>query len=167
MVPDLLTLSRGIIAGIIAILGFAGPQALEGVILLLMLGWTTDILDGRIARRCRKEATWIGDREFIFDMLLVFGSLCYLVLAGFVPSVPALIYVITGALVIVYCRSKVVTMLFAFPLVVLPFIVAYDKAPLEAWIYAIWALLAILFARRRFKGIIIEFIANAKDLLKG
>lgn len=30
MVPDLLTLLRGIIAGVIAVLGFSGPQVLEG-----------------------------------------------------------------------------------------------------------------------------------------
>jgi len=56
-VPDLLTASRGGIVLVIASLGLVGPRALEAVILLTILGWTTDILDGRLARRYHKEAT--------------------------------------------------------------------------------------------------------------
>ncbi|MEA1871520.1 MAG: CDP-alcohol phosphatidyltransferase family protein, partial [Candidatus Bipolaricaulota bacterium] len=69
--PDYLTASRGVIAVIIVALGFAGPKALEQVIILTLLGWTTDILDGRLARRYNKGATWVGEREFIFDMVMV------------------------------------------------------------------------------------------------
>jgi hypothetical protein len=163
---DFLTFSRGIIAGVIVILGFTGPQALEAVILLIVLGWTTDILDGRIARRYHKKATWIGEREFVFDMLMVFASLCYLVMAGVVPGVPALIYVAVATLFILHFRSKSVTMSFAFPLVLLPVIIAYFHALRAAWIYVTWAVLALLFDWRRFKGVVLEFIANAKALQK-
>jgi len=52
------------------------------VIFLTILGWTTDILDGRLARRYHKEATWVGEREFVFDMVMVFSGLCYLVMSG-------------------------------------------------------------------------------------
>lgn len=44
--PDLLTLSRGLVAAAIFSLGFVGARALEAVILLTILGWTTDILTG-------------------------------------------------------------------------------------------------------------------------
>ncbi len=88
-VPDLLTASRGGIALVIASLGLVGPRALEAVILLIILGWTTDILDGRLARRYHKEVTWVGEREFVFDMVMVFSGLCYLVMSGFIPLAPA------------------------------------------------------------------------------
>lgn len=163
--PDLLTTSRGIIAVVIALLGLVGPRALEVVILLIVAGWTTDILDGRIARHYSKEATWVGEREFAFDMVMVLGGLCYLVLAGFVPLTPAAAYVGVAALFIAYFRSKMVTMSFAFPIVALPLVIAYFNARRAAWIFIAWIVLALLFDWRRFKGVVLEFIANAKALL--
>jgi len=165
-VPDLLTGSRGIIAVVISFLGLVGPQALEAVILLIILGWTTDILDGRLARRYNKGATWIGEREFVFDMVMVFSGLCYLVMAGFIPLVPAAIYVVVAAVFIAYFRSKSVTMSFAFPVVTLPLIVAYFNAPRAAIWFVAWICLAVLFDWRRFKGVVLEFIANTKALAK-
>ncbi|RLE37423.1 hypothetical protein DRJ12_02880 [Candidatus Acetothermia bacterium] len=162
--PDLLTASRGIIAVIVALLGLVGPDALEWVILLIIIGWTTDIMDGRLARKYQKEATWIGDREFAFDMIMVLGGLCYLVLAGFIPLAPAAAYVGVATLFIAYFRSKMVTMSFAFPVVALPLIVAYFNAPRAAWIFIAWIVLALLYDWKRFKGVVLEFIENAKAL---
>jgi len=118
--PDILTASRGVIATLIIALGLVGPRALGWVILLTMIGWTTDILDGRLARRQHKGPTWIGEHEFAFDMMMVFAALCYLVMAGFVPVLPAGIYVTVALLFIILFQSKSVTMSFAFPLFPLP-----------------------------------------------
>ncbi len=164
--PDLLTASRGLIAVIISLLGLVGPDALESVILLIIIGWTTDILDGRLARHYDKGVTWVGEREFAFDMIMVLGGLCYLVLAGFIPPVPAAIYVGVAAGFIAYFRSKMVTMSFAFPIVALPLIVAYFNAPRAAWIFIIWIVLALLYDWKRFKGVVLEFIENAKELAR-
>ena len=130
--PDLLTLSRGLVAAAIFSLGFVGERALEAVILLTILGWTTDIFDGRLARKYRKPPTWIGEREFTFDMIMVFSGLCYLVMSGLIHYIPALIYIAVAAAFIAYFRSKMITMSFATPLVALPLIVASIKAPRAA-----------------------------------
>jgi phosphatidylglycerophosphate synthase len=158
--------SRGIIAAIIVALGFVGPEALERVILLTLLGWTTDILDGRLARRYNKGATWVGEREFVFDMVMVFAGLCYLVMAGFIPVIPAGIYVAVTVICIAYFRSKSITMSFAFPVVAVPLIVAYFNAPRAAWFYVIWIVLALILDWRRFKGVVLEFLYNLKVLQK-
>jgi len=165
-VPDLLTASRGVIAAAIASLGFVGPAALEAVIALTMLGWTTDILDGRFARRCGKQPTWIGEREFAFDMMLVFSGLCYLVMAGFVPITPAVAYIAVAAVCVAYFRSKSVTMSFATPLVALPLVVAYLNARGAAWGYLLWIAVALLLDWRRFKDVVLQFIENTKALTR-
>jgi len=164
--PDILTASRGAIAVIIVALGFLGPSALGWVIFLTMIGWTTDILDGRLARRQNKRPTWIGEHEFAFDMLMVFAALCYLVMTGFVPLLPAAIYVAVASLFIVVFQSKSVTMSFAFPIVALPLIVAYFRAPRAAYIYIAWIVLALLYDWRRFFGVVREFLENIKELYK-
>ncbi|MFC2077228.1 CDP-alcohol phosphatidyltransferase family protein [Candidatus Bipolaricaulota bacterium] len=171
-VPDLLTLSRGLIAAAILALGFAerldifAGSALPTVLLLTMLGWTTDIFDGRLARRYNKPPTWVGEKEFAFDMLMVFSGLCYLVLSGFIPFVPAVIYTMVSAAFIAYFRSKMITMSFATPIVALPLIVAYFEAPHALVWYVVWIAGALLLDWRRFKGVVLEFIENTKKLAK-
>lgn len=171
-VPDLLTLSRAFIAAAILALGFAERldlligSALPAVLLLTMLGWTTDILDGRVARRYKKTPTWVGEKEFAFDMLMVFSGLCYLVLSGFIPFIPAIIYTMVAAAFIAYFRSKMVTMSFATPVVALPLIVAYFEAPNALLWYVAWIVVALLLDWRRFKSVILEFIENTKKFAK-
>ena len=163
-VPDLLTLSRGFIAVAIFSLGFAGRSALGMVILLTMLGWTTDIFDGRLARKLNKPPTWVGEKEFAFDMLMVFSGLCYLVMAGFIPFLYSLIYVMVAAAFIAYFRSKMITMSFATPIVALPLVVAYFEAPRIAIWYVVWIAAALVLDWRRFKGVVTEFIRKARRL---
>jgi hypothetical protein len=162
--PDLLTLSRGLIAVAILGLGFVGTKALETVILLTILGWTTDILDGRLARKYHKPPTWIGEREFIFDMLMVFSGLCFFVMSGLINAWLALIYVLVAAICIGIFRSKMITMSFATPLVALPLIVASLKAPRAAIWYLLWIVGALILDWSRFKGVVREFLENAKKL---
>ncbi len=163
-VPDLLTLSRGLIAAAVFTLGFVGESALQAVIVLTMLGWTTDILDGRLARKYHTPTSWVGEKEFAFDMAMVFAGLCYLVLSGFIPFVPAILYVMVAAAFIAYFRSKMVTMSFAAPAVALPLIVAYFAAPHALVWYVVWIVGALVLDWRRFAGIVREFIHNAKNL---
>ena len=162
--PDLLTLSRGLIAATILGLGFVGERALEAVIMLTILGWTTDILDGRLARKYHKPPTWIGEREFIFDMVMVFSGLCYLVMSGLINAWLALIYIVVAGICIAFFRSKMITMSFATPLVALPLIVASIKAPRAALWYLIWIVGAVMLDWSRFKGVVREFLENAKNL---
>ena len=169
-VPDLLTLSRAFIAAAILLLGVVegldllARSALPTVLLLTMLGWTTDILDGRLARKYNKPPTWVGEKEFAFDMAMVFSGLCYLVLSGFIPFIPAIIYVMVAAAFIAYFRSKMVTMSFATPVVALPLIVAYFEAPHALIWYVVWIVAALVFDWRRFSGVVREFIHNARNL---
>ncbi len=164
--PDILTLSRGVIAALIVALGFVGQRALSWVVFLTIIGWTTDILDGRIARRQHKGPTWIGEHEFTFDMVMVFAAFYYLAMTGLVPMLPSVIYATVSALFIIVLKSKSVTMSFAFPLVALLLIVAYYRAPHAAYIYIAWIVLALLYDWRRFFGVVREFLANIKELYK-
>lgn len=163
-VPDLLTLSRGIIAVAIFSLGFVGKQALEAVIVLTIIGWTTDIFDGRIARKYNKPPTWVGEREFAFDMMMVFSALCFLTMTDYVNLWLSLPYVMIAAACVAYFRSKSVTMSFAVPVVALPFIIATSAAPRAALLYAIWILAALLLDWSRFRGVVREFIDNARRM---
>jgi len=172
--PDLLTASRALIA--LAILGLipAGPRALSSVAMLLLLGWTTDMLDGRLARRLEKGPTWIGEHEFQFDMLMVLSSAIYLAAVGLVPMPWGGIYlgvavplaVLVGATSREFLPFKAFTMLVAFPWVFAPFIVAYFHQREVAYWGLVWAVVALAVDWRRFTGVVGDFLAGARGILR-
>lgn len=173
-IPDWLTVSRALIA--LAILGLVpvGPPALRAVTFLLLLGWTTDMADGRLARRWEKDPTWIGEHEFHFDMLMVLSSTVYLILTGLVPQALSTAYLVLGTVISLavlhrsreFLRFKAVTMLIAFPWTFIPFAVAYSRDPLAAYVGVVWMVVALLVDWRRFLGVVGDFLSGARAFLK-
>lgn len=173
-IPDWLTAARALTA--VAILGLTplGPSALRAVAFLLLLGWTTDLADGRLARRWEKDPTWIGEHEFHVDMLMVFASAVYLILAGLAPAIPGAAYLLAAAAVslVVLRRSgdflkfKSVTMLLACPWVFLPFVVALWHDPVVVYVGLLWTGVALIVDWRRFLGVVGDFLAGARAFLR-
>lgn len=172
-IPDWLTASRALIA--LAILGLVpvGPPALRAVAFLLLLGWTTDMADGRLARRWEKDPTWIGEHEFHIDMLMVLSSTVYLILTGLVPQALSTAYLVLGAIISLavlhrgeFLRFKAVTMLIAFPWTFIPFVVAYFRDPFAAYVGAVWMVAALVVDWRRFLGVVGDFLSGARTFLK-
>jgi hypothetical protein len=99
-VADLMTLSRGIMAFLVAGLGlFVGPEALPLVACIMIIGWCFDSLDGPIARRSQVYYhTWIGDHDLQVDMTVSVGLLIFLLGAGFVSWWVGVIYVLAWAI---------------------------------------------------------------------
>jgi hypothetical protein len=175
---DWLTASRAVIAVAIASLGFWGREALWVVVLLFIAGWTTDVLDGRLARQARRLSlvsarprdrlaklnSWLGEHEFGFDMLMVFSGLVYMAKVGYVSPELAVVYTGIAGVVIALLRSKSVTELFAFPLTALPLVIAYEYEPWVAYLYLAWIALALLFDWGRFVGVVREFLQGMKRL---
>lgn len=172
-IPDWLTASRLLIAIAILALIPVGPQALAAVAGLLLLGWTTDILDGRLAHRFEKGQTWLGDHDFQIDMLMVLSSAIFLTATGLVPLSLGVPYMVTAVLISLYTlrfrhflKFKSVTMLLAFPWVFTPFVIALFREPLAAYAGLVWMILALLLDWRRFLGVVGDFLAGARAYLR-
>lgn len=98
-IADMLTYTR-LILGLL-IIGVALTRGAEGLslaLLLLLLGWGTDTLDGQLARRVPdRRHSWIGDNDIVVDVLLSFSIMFYFTLGGYIPvllAVFCLIYLI-------------------------------------------------------------------------
>jgi len=76
---DALTVSRLFFGLLIALVSvFFNEPHLDLVVWLMLAGWTTDILDGKLARKLGKPKSWIGERDIVFDSMLILGILVYL-----------------------------------------------------------------------------------------
>ena len=95
-VADLLTILRVFLAGVLVWLGFNHREAglpLAGW--LLIASWTSDSLDGPLARRSRvRYRTWVGDHDLEIDMLVAAGLLIYMAAAGIVDQLVAVLYLL-------------------------------------------------------------------------
>jgi phosphatidylglycerophosphate synthase len=157
---DMLTFLRFLIAVALFLLGILyGEKVFRGVVLLLLAGWTTDVLDGKLARKAAGK-TVLGRYDFSADLLMVVSSFIYLAVSGFISLQFAAFYLLLLITIYLLSRSKSVLMLFICPLTFLPFWLAYVHDSLAFLAACIWAFLAFYFERRRFFGVIAEFAAE-------
>lgn len=103
-VADVLTFTRALISFLFVWLGLTqGAEGLPHAILFLTLAWTTDALDGPLARRSSVSYhSWIGDHDLEVDMLVSAGLLGYLWAAGFVSTLVAVIYILAWTIIFFY-----------------------------------------------------------------
>lgn len=93
---DFLTLSRIMVAIMLGGLGFLyGKDGWYVVTLLLILSWTTDLLDGYLARRSAVSfTTWIGEHDLYFDMVVALGLLIFLSSCGSIGITTCILYIL-------------------------------------------------------------------------
>lgn len=147
-IADLLTFSRLIAAAILVWLGLGGPETLSTAILVAVLAWFTDQLDGWAARRATTP-TRLAPYDFPIDTTLYAGTLAYLTLAGFLPELPVLGFVALAAAVWVATRRKAVAVLCLRLVDLACAVVLFTHRPLIGWALVGWlAVLAVIYRRR-------------------
>jgi hypothetical protein len=167
-VADFLTLTRVLLVFILIWLGLTqGVDGLPAAALLLMLSWTTDALDGPIARRSRVQYhTWLGDHDLEVDMAVAAGLLAYMILSGFVNTLIGAVYAV--AWVLVFLRWGVLRspgMLFQAPIYGWFIWLALTRDPLYGGLMVIWILCAIAITWPRFPNEVIPgFLAGMRAL---
>ena len=113
-IPDLLTASRLLLAGVIVVLGATqGRQVTPTVVILVILAWTTDNLDGFMARRIpKRQPSWLGRHDFAIDVIFTWATLIFVLLAGFLPWWLGLAYTLVALIVALWVRRKPITIIF-------------------------------------------------------
>jgi len=98
-VADLITLSRGLLAFVLAGLGLIiGRDALPLAAGVMIADWCGDLMDGPIARRSRiYYHTWIGDHDLLIDMTVSVGLLIYMLGAGYISWWLGVLYLLAWA----------------------------------------------------------------------
>ena len=164
MVGDFITAARGLLGLVIVWLGVTqGEDALPAIVLLMLLDWTGDFVDGGIAYRSRHpRRTRIGDSDIYVDL---FVSLClgvYLVGAGFVGFAVGFWYLLGWMLILWRLGlDKNLLMLMQTPIYLWFIITAQRLVPAMGNWLVYWVLVALAINWRRFsQDIVPKFIAG-------
>ena len=166
---DILTTLRFGLAWIILWLGMGdGADALPTAIMVLVLAWTTDVLDGPLARHDPTgRHTWIGDRDLEVDISVSIGVLAYLALVGFVPPKIALGYGIGCAVLLQQTRSRHLAWAVQAPPYAGIIYVALRDARGYGLIAAGYVVLIIAATWPRFPQVMVpQFLAGLRELGK-
>jgi phosphatidylglycerophosphate synthase len=149
LIADLLTLSRVVAAVILLWLGLTkGASALPAATLVVVVGWTTDQLDGRFARRSPTPSR-LKDSDFYVDLIFYAGILAYLALARFLPAWFVAGFVILNGAVWLLTRRKAVVILCLRIIDVVCGVIIFTAAPVIGAILLLWLIVLGVVYRRR------------------
>ncbi|MFA6437327.1 MAG: CDP-alcohol phosphatidyltransferase family protein [Candidatus Paceibacterota bacterium] len=147
--PDFFTVLRIPIGIAIAFVGiFFGRNGVTIAYWLLLGGWTTDILDGNIARKIGKKKTWIGEHDILFDSIMLLGVIFYLGYVGFMSVLLTVVSFVLLLFVNVYPNTRHQTKFFVESLITcttLPFLFYLSLNPLIIAVTIAWATLNLLY----------------------
>lgn len=130
---------------------------------LVIYGWTTDILDGWLAKKGGYK-TKLGNYDFPIDMIFVWGSSFYFSLTGFPPLKIFLIYSALSFLFILKYPRKSMVMNFAFPLTTVPFLLALYVSSIWKEILFLWLISFLILDWHRFTEVVLEYIEEMEEL---
>ena len=164
-VPDLLTLSRGVLGLMLVWLGAVNTTAaLAQDIWILVLAWTTDMLDGRISRSLRTEnQTWVGKNDVYIDLFVSLAVLAYLTLTGLLALGIAVAYLLVwGAVFLRWGMPPVAAQVFQNPIYAWFVFLAVRAAPeVLPWLL-LWAAAAMALFWRRWVQLMRDLFKTVK-----
>lgn len=164
-VADYLTASRGLISLALFLFIPMGIKSIGLGTVLYIAGWTTDILDGRLARAGGNEgglAKW----DFPLDMILTGAGAAYCAYLGIIPGLFFWIWGILWLLLAIITRNQAVIMLTAFVCHVVSGVGLAKASPLWFWVLVAWIVLVLALDFRRFGQVVVGFISSAGDWLR-
>ena len=167
LIADLLTLSRVVAAGVLIWLGVTGgASALPAAAFVVVLGWTTDQLDGWVARRT-STPTRLGDCDFLVDLIFYAGILAYLALARFFPAWLVAGFVVLCSAAWLLTRRKAVIVLCLRIVDVTCGVIVFIHAPVIGLVLVVWAAVLAVVYRRRLAVRVPRWIDDLRSLWRG
>lgn len=164
---DVLTASRFVAALALVGMGLVwGERALIPAVALSLLAWSTDSIDGALARRDPNwHPTWIGEQDVGFDAALALGILAYFVLSGLFPAEFALLWLAVWGLLFLATRARAVLLLALGGMDGMVLWATFRANRDLGWLIITWMVVVAFLDRHRFKQVLGIFFNSAARLL--
>jgi hypothetical protein len=167
LIADLLTLLRVVAAGVLLWLALtSGASALPEAALVVVLGWTTDQLDGWFARRS-PTPTRLKDCDFQVDLIFYAGILAYLASARFFPAWLVAGFVILGGVAWLLTHKKAVVIMCLRIIDVACGVVIFMNAPVIGLSLVVWLVVLAVVYRRRLAERVPKWFGDLRGLWRG
>lgn len=157
MVADFFTFLRILTSFYIIYLGIFNTGNFHIYFYAILIGWTTDILDGYFARIFKKEGK-LGKYDFEIDLFFEWAFFFYLFRANFVNSKIFILYNIIFLFLIFFLPNKTLLMTLQAPITFTPFIIAFLNYIDLRVVILFWILITLLLFHKRFFNVIKEYI---------
>jgi len=165
MIADILTLFRVIITLIIFGLAISGTHNLTLFVILALLAWTTDNLDGWFARRSEKHGK-LAHLDFAADITLVISCFFFIISLGYYSTQFFIVYAIVLIGTALLVGSKALIISFELPLLLLILRAIYREAPSLILLILLWAIISLVLHYGRFKRGITEYEEGIKEIFR-
>lgn len=166
LIADLLTIARALLGIVIALLGIiGGKDALPLVVVILVLAWLTDLLDGVFARRDPDPApSRLSGHDAKADMAVGLGVMGYLMFAGYVAMWLGALIILAAIAVRIFHSRGLAFPFYAISFVFLSVAIWQQQPNLFVIIGAYLLLIAVLRWRRLRDEYLPEFFAAVSSL---
>jgi hypothetical protein len=168
LLADLLTVSRVLLAFLLAVIGWArGAEGLPLAVAVLLISWFTDLIDGPLARCVPvTPPSWIGRHDAEADLATSLGVAAYLSFSGYLPFWLAVALVVLILGVWFLHSHQLAWPLYAVPYAILA-VVAFGAAPVWGRIMVGYLFGTLVLRYRRLAtGFLPEFF-HAVATLRG
>ncbi|MCR4402353.1 MAG: hypothetical protein NUW12_06150 [Firmicutes bacterium] len=166
VLADVLTLSRGFVAIVLLrACSFPDPaKVVRFVVLLTLLGWTTDVCDGNLARASGRTGGRIASADLPMDVLMMWSAGYVFARAGIIPGALFFAYSVGMALAALLSRfNRAVVLGFCAPLSALPLVMSYVYAPSCFFMFVLWIAVVLITDWNRFTQVVDSFIDALPD----
>ncbi|MFH1149174.1 MAG: CDP-alcohol phosphatidyltransferase family protein [Actinomycetota bacterium] len=155
-VADMLTASRLVIALAVITVGLLfGREAAGIVLMLILIGWTTDVADGQLARSLETPVqSRIGDNDLAVDLVLDLAGYIYFIACGFLAPVWSLGYLLAACIIVSFVRTRRIILILEMPLLIITPIIAFTQLNWVSIIYVAWLLGILVYNWSRMISII-------------
>lgn len=170
LIADSITATRALLGLLLVGLGSSGmSNSLPLAILIAILCWTGDALDGSVARLAQgHKPSMIGKHDLAVDVLVSFCMGAYLITAEFIPISVGVWYLLGwGALFYFLGLDHILFMLVQVPSYLAFILVSLVEAPHFALWILVWLLLITALLWQRFtRQVIPNFLREMRELTR-
>ncbi len=159
ILADLLTLVRGVSGVLLPLMPRAAmSDALGRLVKCNVLLWSTDAVDGRLARLSGTPPSWIGQRDIWVDVTLTLGTALALVRTGYLSRSTLGAWVLLCGVLYTLKPVDTVLLVFMFPLqLTLPICALLRGCP-EVKLYLLFVMVLLVVNWSRLRWVIEVFI---------
>ncbi|HOK17719.1 MAG TPA: CDP-alcohol phosphatidyltransferase family protein [Caldisericia bacterium] len=157
MIADFFTFLRILCSFYIIYLGLFNAGNFHIYFYAILIGWTTDILDGYLARLLKKEGK-LGKYDFQVDLFFEWSFFFYLYKFKYVNPTIFILYNIIFLFLIFFLPSKTLLMSLQAPVTFTPFIIALLNYNDLRIVTFFWLIINLILFHKRFFNVIKEYI---------